>query len=266
MVSNSPAPPSPALHVAEGILRPPVGFADPSRWAIGCATRLFTQGGAERPRRAAALARTLEPGVRAVLMGGQCHECRAATVDSALVERATASAPVGDVAVMALERHDIFVTREPGVMLALYTADCVPLVASDDDAGVAGVAHAGWRGTLANAALALVQAMSNLGARPERLHVWIAPAIERDSYEVSPEIIGQWHTAYPDFAGEVCTGRMLDLPETNRRQLLAAGVDPGRIAMSPGHCTLRHPETFFSYRRDQACGAHQITGIARRCR
>lgn len=84
-------------------------------------------------------------------------------------------------------RVDAMVTATSGLALAILTADCVPVLMADREAGVIGAAHAGWRGALSGVLEAAVEAMLGLGARAGTTRAVIGPAIGAASYEVGPE-------------------------------------------------------------------------------
>lgn len=84
----------------------------------------------------------------------------------------------------ARPRADALVTDRPGLLLAIVTADCAPVLLCDAEAGVVGAAHAGWRGALAGVTDRTVAAMIALGAKPDRIAAAIGPTIARASYEV----------------------------------------------------------------------------------
>ena len=84
-------------------------------------------------------------------------------------------------------RVDAMATATPGLALAILTADCVPVLLGDREAGVIGAAHAGWRGALNGILEAAVEAMLRLGARAGEIRAVIGPAIGAASYEVGPE-------------------------------------------------------------------------------
>ena len=84
-------------------------------------------------------------------------------------------------------RVDAMATATPGLALAILTADCVPVLLADREAGVIGAAHAGWRGALNGILEAAVEAMLGLGARSNEIRAVIGPAIGAASYEVGPE-------------------------------------------------------------------------------
>ena len=79
------------------------------------------------------------------------------------------------------------VTKVPGLALCILSADCVPVLFADAEAGVIGAAHAGWKGAIAGICEATLSAMEALGASREQIVAAIGPAIQQDSYEVGPE-------------------------------------------------------------------------------
>src|SRR5437879_4939939 len=83
---------------------------------------------------------------------------------------------------------DALVTTSPGVVLAILTADCVPVVLHDPAAGVLACVHAGWRGTVAGVTAAALATMQDLGARPADVIAGIGPAIGADRYQVGPDV------------------------------------------------------------------------------
>ncbi len=148
---------------------------------------------------------------------------------------------------------DVLATDLPGVALAVQTADCVPIVLAGP--GAVATAHAGWRGTAANAAGAAVRALEALGASSDRLRAWMGPSVGACCYEVGGEVAAQ-------FAGEFlrasCGGRFrLDVAAVNRAQLEAAGVPAGNISAHPA-CTMCGGPKYASYRRDGARAGRMI--------
>ncbi|MDQ2812151.1 MAG: polyphenol oxidase family protein, partial [Actinomycetota bacterium] len=88
----------------------------------------------------------------------------------------------------AVPATDALVTRTPGVVLAIQTADCVPIALHDPVAGVLACVHAGWRGTVARIGAAAVAAMQTLGSRPADLIAGLDPAIAPARYQVGPDV------------------------------------------------------------------------------
>lgn len=148
-----------------------------------------------------------------------------------------------------LQTADALVSRTPGLLLAIGTADCYPLLLADEDAGVIGAAHAGWKGTLGRIGARTVEAMIRLGATPGNIKAAIGPGICGARYEVSTEVAQQFRAAgmaeavLPAAPGSV----HLDLAQANRSGLLAAGLRPEHLWVS-GRCSTE--DDFYSFRRD----------------
>ena len=88
----------------------------------------------------------------------------------------------------AVADTDALVTTSPGVVLAILTADCAPIVLHDPVAGVLACVHAGWRGTVARVAAAAVAAMTTLGSRPSDVIAGLGPAADPARYQVGPDV------------------------------------------------------------------------------
>jgi hypothetical protein len=141
-----------------------------------------------------------------------------------------------------LGRGDALLENTPGSVVAVKTADCLPILLVDDRRRAVAAVHAGWRGTVARVAQRAVEAMcAQFGSLPGDLHAAIGPGIGHCCYEVGPEVaaeFGQQGWAH------------VDLAEANRRQLMHAGVTPERIYAS-NLCTMCRSEEFHSFRRDK---------------
>lgn len=147
-------------------------------------------------------------------------------------------------------RADAMVTRTPGLALSVLTADCMPVLFADPQAGVIGAAHAGWRGALSGVLEATVAGMVGLGAERNRIAAVIGPCISQRAYEVGPEFFEDFIVEGPDHARFFAQGegdRMLfDLPGFGLHSLREAGVAE---ASWTRHCTYSDPARFYSYRR-----------------
>jgi len=97
----------------------------------------------------------------------------------------------------AIPDADALVTRTHGMVLAILTADCVPIVLHDPVAGVLACVHAGWRGTVARVAAAAVAAMRALGSRPADVIAGLGPAMAPDLYQVGPDVYHAVTQAFP---------------------------------------------------------------------
>jgi YfiH family protein len=158
----------------------------------------------------------------------------------------------------ALPGTDVVVTSAPEVTLVILVADCVPLALVDPAAHVLAAVHAGWRGTAAGAVGAALHAMSEQGARPERVVAFLGPAVAPERYQVGDEVRAALAAAAgadgpgPTVARRDGPGRWLvDLVAANRRQLLAGGVAPERIFESG--VTTADP-ALYSDRAARPCG------------
>jgi YfiH family protein len=150
----------------------------------------------------------------------------------------------------ARPRADAIVTRRRGLAIGVTTADCGPILFADDEAGVIGVAHAGWRGALHGVLEATVGALEVCGARRDRITVAIGPMIRQPNYEVGPEFVTQFVTADgTNLRFFRPSGRashaLFDLAGYIAARLRRQGI--GRIE-DIGRCTYGEPQTFFSYR------------------
>jgi len=151
-----------------------------------------------------------------------------------------------------LGRGDALLEDTPGAVVAVKTADCVPILLVDERRRAVAAVHAGWRGTAAGIARRAVAAMhERFGSVPADLLAAIGPAIGPCCYEVGPEVAAQF-----GMDGDV----HLDLESENRRQLLEAGVAAGKIN-GASLCTMCHPEDFHSFRRDRQSAGRQYTFV-----
>jgi len=155
----------------------------------------------------------------------------------------------------ALPETDALITAQPGLLLTLRLADCAPIFFFDPAHHAVGLAHAGWRGTVANIAAITVRAMATaFGSRPGDLRAGIGPAIGPCCYAVGGDVARQVQAALP-WAAAVLAERpggslYLDLWEANRRALLAAGLRPEHIEVAT-LCSACHTEEFYSHRAER---------------
>ena len=148
---------------------------------------------------------------------------------------------------------DALVSRTPGLLLAVTTADCVPLLLVDPGAGVAAAVHAGWRGAVGGIVAAALARMSGLGAAPQRVVAAIGPCIRAAGYEVDAPLRDRVLTATPAAAALFDPGRrperwQFDLAGYVAQLLRAEGVL--RID-DLGLDTLKDEPTYFSQRRSK---------------
>jgi hypothetical protein len=174
----------------------------------------------------------------------QVHGVRAVRFDEAMAadERPEADEPEADAAV----------TTTPGVVLAILTADCLPVLFCSDDGSSVGAAHAGWRG-LAHGVLE--NTVAAMRTAPGRISAWLGPAAGPRAYEVGEEVRAAFVDRDAAAANAFVATRpghwLCDLYALARLRLAAAGVS--RVD-GGGLCTISDPRCFYSYRRDGRTG------------
>jgi len=145
---------------------------------------------------------------------------------------------------------DALATRTPGIVLGILTADCVPVLFADRDAGVIGAAHAGWKGALGGVTDATLAAMESLGASRANIAAAIGPCIGRASYEVDGAFVERFTADDPANERFFAAGKpghaMFDIAAYVAARIAAAGVT--RIAIG-GQDTYALQQDYFSYRR-----------------
>ena len=155
--------------------------------------------------------------------------------------------PGADLAALGKTQADAIVTDQPGIAIAVLTADCQPILLADAQAGVISAVHAGWKGALAGVIEAAIGAMADLGAR--RIRAVIGPTISQRAYEVSEEFMEEFLADDPGhhrfFACGPYGWSIFFLPSYGLMRLREAGAEAEWI----GRCTYADPERFFSYRR-----------------
>lgn len=163
---------------------------------------------------------------------------------------------------------DALVTNQPGVMVTVRTADCVPVLLHDPTQRVVAAVHAGWRGAVAGIVPKTVALLvDRFGAAVERLRMAIGPSAGSCCYEVDEPVLARLREVFPEWRSVVqpvgtCKAH-LDLRAFVRRQALAEGLQAERIA-TVNACTICHPDLFFSYRREGVVKATMVSGIALR--
>ena len=184
---------------------------------------------------------------------------------------------------------DGLITRTPEILLAIQTADCLPVLLVDTKQKAVGVFHAGWRGTIKRIVEKGVGEMHrHFGTMPKNIKAAIGPGIHTCCYDVGTEVRQQFEsqfayagdlfhevkesdpvrekypllflTARAPGHGELPSKLFLDLVEANRRQLISAGVLRKNISASK-LCTSCHPELLFSYRAEKGITGRMM-GVA----
>lgn len=169
------------------------------------------------------------------------------------------------------EDIDGCITNVPGITLAAFFADCVPLYFVDPVKRAIGLSHSGWRGTVNRMGRCTIEAMREIcGSRPEDIIACVGPSICGDCYEVGEEVAEQFVKAFGltcDEAessssyihyGKILTKKpdgkyLLNLWEANRQVLSEAGILPEHLVVG-NICTKCNHELLYS---------HRVTGFAR---
>lgn len=160
---------------------------------------------------------------------------------------------------------DGFYTSEPGILLTLCYADCVPLFFIAPEYGMIGTAHAGWKGTVKQIAVHMVDLWKQEGIDPQQIYITIGPSICKKCYIVDKHVI--------DLVQKILEGveqkpynlikeaqYELDLREVNRQLLLAAGI-PAKNILVTNYCSSCHQHEFFSHRRDHGKTGRMLSFI-----
>lgn len=166
---------------------------------------------------------------------------------------------VSDGAPGQLGEGDALVSAAPGCLLAVRTADCLPILIVDPENRAVAAVHAGWRGTVGAIVQNAVEAMRvQFGSREGDLVGVIGPGIGSCCFEVGPEVAGEFRRSFPERL-DLDTRTRIDLAEANRRQLCQVGVRLERI-VTAGLCTCCGRE-FHSYRRDRDAAGRMVAAI-----
>jgi len=145
---------------------------------------------------------------------------------------------------------DAAVAAQPGWLLGIQTADCLPVLLLDPERRLVAAAHAGWRGTASGVTRETVRALVARGSRPRDIVAALGPGIGPCCYEVGEELREAFGPAGAPFFRPGREGRPhLDVRAANVRQLLEAGVPPEAIH-HVADCTYCRPDHYHSYRRD----------------
>ncbi|MFC4599425.1 peptidoglycan editing factor PgeF [Cohnella hongkongensis] len=172
----------------------------------------------------------------------------------------------------AIANTDAMITNEPDILLAMFYADCVPLYFHDPVTGAIGLAHAGWKGTVAEIAVRTIEKMrSEYGAKPENMRAAVGPAIGECCYEVDESVVKHVRPLLDTAVGEILKPNekgdraQLNLKHLNRQLMIKAGIMPSRIEMS-SWCTSCHSELLFSHRKEKGATGRMMSWLGRKSR
>jgi len=172
----------------------------------------------------------------------------------------------------ACPNTDALISDEPGILLAQFFADCVPLYFFDPVRGVIALAHAGWKGTVLDIAGRTVAKMAeSFGSMPANMLAAIGPSIGACCYEVGEDVAEKvrdlaaargldLHGGGVLKPGDGAGKARLDLKELNRQLMIKVGILPSSIEMSQW-CTGCRKDLFFSYRMEQGTSGRMMSWL-----
>jgi YfiH family protein len=161
----------------------------------------------------------------------------------------------------AIQGKDSFITNEKGIVICALFADCVPLYFYDPINQAIGLAHAGWKGTVSNIAMATISLMTNtFGSKPKDIHAIIGPSIGVCCYEVDHAVASRVLELLDEIQAPASVQEtvlltklngkfMLNLQELNRNLLEQAGILSPHIEVTQ-LCTSCSTDLFFSHRKE----------------
>jgi YfiH family protein len=151
-----------------------------------------------------------------------------------------------------IEEGDGLITDDKNIVLAIKTADCVPIIFADKKDGLIGISHQGWKGTYARLAQKMIQKFIERGSSKKDILVAIGPSIGQCCYEVQDDVFSKFKQEFPlykDIGSQVENKKSINLIKCNYLQLLEVGIAKENIEFFP-FCTCCDEDIFFSYRRD----------------
>ncbi|MYB63575.1 peptidoglycan editing factor PgeF [Candidatus Poribacteria bacterium] len=142
---------------------------------------------------------------------------------------------------------DALISNRTGETLGIFTADCVPIFILDTATPAIGIAHAGWRGTIARIAAKTITAMNTtFGSHTKNCRIYLGASIQKCCYTVSTELVNQFTD---NFGNDVKIEDRLCLHTANIKQLCDIGIQPESIFTSP-YCTSCNTDLFYSHRAE----------------
>lgn len=161
----------------------------------------------------------------------------------------------------AIDDTDALYTKEKGICLGVFHADCVPVLIADPINEIVCAIHSGWQGTVKEITKKTIQLLKEKeNVNPENLKVYIGASISQSAFEVGPEVIEKVKLMSIDTEGtyyfnDSTQKGFVNNKELNRLQCLSEGVLENNITVDK-NCTFSNTENFFSYRKEKTCGRH----------
>ena len=173
--------------------------------------------------------------------------------------------PVNDITSNQPHKCDAIITDQPELAIGIKTADCVPIFFADKTKRIAGVAHAGWKGTSLNIAAKVVDAfLKKFSCRTDDIVAVIGPAIGPCCYQVDEIVFDSMKEDKnrESFFSPCCKQGhwMFDLPLANRHQIIGRGIPEANV-LTTDYCTSCNTGFFFSHRREGGSTGRQFNFI-----
>ena len=153
-----------------------------------------------------------------------------------------------------ISETDGVITKEPGVVLTVVTADCSPIIFSDKKNSIIGISHQGWRGSVKRMVQKMVKKMIEVGGNSESIKVAIGPSIGECCYNINEERYYEFREEFDGYSDKIFHlrggKRHLNLALLNYLLLLEKGIKKENIDYFP-FCTKCDKNRFFSFRRDK---------------
>ena len=159
--------------------------------------------------------------------------------------------------------YDALITNKKNLFLCVFTADCYPVLIYDPRHNVSSAVHAGWKGSAGGIVMKTIEAMQiRFNSVPAECLAYIGTGISPEAYEVGREVAMRFPSdcCLQSPLGQENEKYSLNLGMANYRQLLASGIPPLHIELSP-FCSVRDSNLFFSYRRDQGITGRMVSLI-----
>ncbi len=161
---------------------------------------------------------------------------------------------------------DAMVTNTPGIMLAAFYADCIPVFFFDPIKSAVAIAHSGWKGTMDKIVLNTLQTMvEEFGSDIVDIEVFLGPGIGPCCFQIQPDLSEKVSKVFPEFDGIMDRNREIywDLRLTNINILIEAGIKPDKI-IDCGICTSCRTDLFYSHRREKGRTGRMMAAIGLR--
>ena len=156
---------------------------------------------------------------------------------------------------------DGMITKEKGIALGIFSADCLPIFIYDPKKKIIGLLHAGWKGSLEGIARKAIKIFKKEGSNPKDILVYIGPSISGKCYEISKERAEIFSKKFPKFKSKIIKKRnkkyFLDLKKLNKLIFIEEGVLPKHIQISKT-CTFCN-KNYFSFRREKKLSGEMLS-------